>query len=473
MTSFRIDAALALARRYAAVFRAVWATRDRTSLPQPLSHEVAFLPAHLELLEAPAHPAAHWLIRSIGALAVLAFAVVVFGKLDIVAVAKGKLVPNAEVKIIQPAMTGVVRKIEVDDGQRVVSGQVLMKLDTTQASADREKASAARIDAALAAARARALLTAQQAAREPLVESVEGAPPERAQEAQRFAEGIYREYSDKVASARAELAKRGAELDGTRAEIAKLAATAPLARENANHYRDLLVGKYVAQSDYYDKEQAAITQEHELDAQRSHARELSAGISEQRAELESATSQFRRQQLDELEKATQQLVQSQNDETKARTRQALLILSAPVSGTVQQLAVHTVGGVVTTAQSVMEIVPDDALEVEATIENKDVGFVSVGQRVAVKVEAFPYTRYGMLEGTVVDLSNDAVQDRKLGLAFRARIKLVSNRMKIDNRWITLTPGMVVTAEIRTGRQSVAQYFLGPLIEGAQESMRER
>lgn len=403
----------------------------------------------------------------------LAFAVVVFGKLDIVAVAKGKLVPNAEVKIIQPAMTGVVRKIEVDDGQRVVSGQVLMKLDTTQASADREKASAARIDAALAAARARALLTAQQAAREPLVESVEGAPPERAQEAQRFAEGIYREYSDKVASARAELAKRGAELDGTRAEIAKLAATAPLARENANHYRDLLVGKYVAQSDYYDKEQAAITQEHELDAQRSHARELSAGISEQRAELESATSQFRRQQLDELEKATQQLVQSQNDETKARTRQALLILSAPVSGTVQQLAVHTVGGVVTTAQSVMEIVPDDALEVEATIENKDVGFVSVGQRVAVKVEAFPYTRYGMLEGTVVDLSNDAVQDRKLGLAFRARIKLVSNRMKIDNRWITLTPGMVVTAEIRTGRQSVAQYFLGPLIEGAQESMRER
>ncbi|WP_206955961.1 HlyD family type I secretion periplasmic adaptor subunit [Trinickia acidisoli] len=474
MASFRLEAALALVQRYAAVFRLVWSVRDRTPASrQFLPYEVAFLPAHLELLETPSHPAAHWLIRSIGALAVLVFAVLVLGKLDIVVSAKGKLVPNAEVKIIQPALTGVVRKIEVDDGQRVDSGQVLMKLDTTQAIADRDKADAARVDSALAAARARALLTAQQDGNDPVVEPVEGAPSDRAREAQRFAEGTYREYSDKVSSARAELAKREAELDGTKAEIAKLAATAPLARENANHYRDLVAGNYVAKSDYYDKEQAAITQEHELDEQRSHARELTAGIAEQRADIESTISEFRRQQLDELEKATEQLTQSRNDETKAITRQALLTLTAPVSGTVQQLAVHTVGGVVTTAQSLMEIVPDDTLEVEATIENKDVGFVRIGQRAAVKVEAFPYTRYGMLEGTVIDLSNDAVQDKKLGLAFTARIKLASNRMKIENRWITLTPGMTVTAEIKTGKRSVAQYFLGPLVEGSQESMRER
>ncbi|EEF26461.1 Hemolysin secretion protein D, chromosomal, putative, partial [Ricinus communis] len=305
------------------------------------------------------------------------------------------------------------------------------------------------------------------------VEAVDGAFTKRQQEAQRFAEGVWREYRDKLASARAELAKRQAELDSTRAEITKLAATAPLARENANHYRELAAGKYVAQSDFYDKEQAAITQEQELAAQRSHARELAAGIAEQRSDIEGTVSQFRRQQLDELEKATQQFTQNRSDETKARTREALLVLTAPVSGTVQQLAVHTLGGVVTTAQAVMEIVPDDTLEVEATVENRDVGFLGVGQRAAVKVEAFPYTRYGMLEGTVVELSNDAVQDRKLGLAFTVRVRLASNRMKIDHRWITLTPGMAVSAEIRTGKRSVAQYFLGPLVESAQESMRER
>ena len=127
----------------------------------------------------------------------------------------------------------------------------------------------------------------------------------------------------------------------------------------------------------------------------------------------------------------------------------------------------------TTAQSLMEIVPDDTLEAELAVENKDVGFLSVGQRAAVKIEAFPYTRYGMLEGEVSELSNDAVQDKKQGLVFTAHVRLKSNRMWIDKRWIALTPGMVVTAEIKTGKQTVAQYLLGPLIGGIQESLHER
>jgi hemolysin D len=108
-----------------------------------------------------------------------------------------------------------------------------------------------------------------------------------------------------------------------------------------------------------------------------------------------------------------------------------------------------------------------------TLQNRDIGFVDVGQTVAVKVEAFPYTRYGFLTGTVVSVSNDAVQDKKLGLTFPVRIRLSTNRIRVEKKWITLTPGMQVTADIRTGKRSVAGYFLGPLMENAQESMRER
>lgn len=287
-----------------------------------------------------------------------------------------------------------------------------MKLDTTQAAADEEKARSSRFDAALAAARAQALLLAQQDNHLPQVAAVDGVPAERQQEAQRQAEGAYREFEDKLDTARAELTKREAELDSTRHEIEKLQATAPLARKQANDYKALAADKDVAQTDYLDKEQTALSQEHELDAQRSHAHELSAGIGEQRAEIEGDISQFRREQLDEFEKDTEQLTQSRNDEAKAHTRSTLLSLTAPVAGTVQQLATHTLGGVVTTAQALMEIVPNDNLEVEATIENKDIGFVNVGQRAAVKLEAFPYTRYGMLEGEVISVSNDAVQDKK-------------------------------------------------------------
>jgi hemolysin D len=111
--------------------------------------------------------------------------------------------------------------------------------------------------------------------------------------------------------------------------------------------------------------------------------------------------------------------------------------------------------------------------VEAQLENRDVGFVEVGQTAAVKIEAFPYTRYGFINGTVVSLSNDAAQDRKSGLAFPVRIRLSTNRLHVENRWITLTPGMAVTADIKTGKRSVAGYFLGPLVESVQESMRER
>jgi hemolysin D len=473
MTFLKMLALRDLLLRYAAVYRTAWDVRHQFDSPERQAHELAFLPAQLELVETPVHPAPHWTMRIIVILTILILLIGVFGKLDIVVSAKGKFVPDERVKVIQPAITGVVREILVHDGQLVKAGQLLVKLDTTQAAADADKAVSSKLDAELGAGRANALLAAQHDNHPPLVENVDGAPEARMLEAQRFAEGAYREYQDNIDSAQAELLKQEAALDSTRQEIAKLQATAPLAREQANDYRSLAGEKYVAQSDYLDKEQTALGQEHELAAQQSHARELAAGIAEQRADIESTASKFRRDQLNELEKDTQQVTQSRDDETKAQTRQALLSLSAPVGGTVQQLATHTLGGVVTTAQALMEIVPDDTLEVEAQLENRDIGFVDVGQTAAIKVEAFPYTRYGFIQGTVVSVSNDAVQDKKSGLTFPVRIRLSTSRIHVENKWITLTPGMEITADIKTGKRSVAGYFLGPLMENAQESMRER
>lgn len=473
MKSLRVQALTDLLRRYGAVWKAAWAIRRQLEGPPRLAHELAFLPANLELAETPVHPAPKWAMRIIVTLALLAVLIAALGQLDIVAVAKGKLIPDERVKIIQPAVTGVVRRILVHDGQRVSAGQLLIELDPTQSAADSSKAKAAKLDAALAIARAQALLKAQAGGGDPLLAQVDGASSQEMDEAQHFADGVYRAYEDKVASSRAELSKREAELATTHEQIASLEATAPLAREQANQYRLLAKDKYVAQTDYLDKEQAALQKEHDLAAQESHAHELTAGIAEQRADIAATMSEFRRAQLDDLDKATQQLQQSSNDETKAVTRQRLMSLSSPVSGTVQQLAVHTLGGVVTTAQSLMEIVPDDSVEVEANIENKDIGFVKVGQTAVVKIEAFPYTRYGYLTGKVVEVPNDAVQDKKLGLTFVARIRLSTNRILANDQWINLTPGMEVTAEIKTGKRSVAHYFLDPVIQTGEESLRER
>lgn len=472
---FDLQALADLVHRYAAVWRASWSIREQLDAPEKLPYELAFQPAQLELVETPIHPAPRWTMRVLVILSLLILLVCLIGQLDIVVTAKGRLVPNDRVKIIQPAITGVVRQIRVREGQRVKAGQALLVLDATQTAADADKARSSRVDAALASARAAALLEAVRTGHVPMVTPVEGASSEQYAHARHFADGLYREYLDKLNVSRAELLKREAELMTTREVVAKLRATAPLARHAADDYRALAHDRYVAQHDWLGKEQTALEQEHELAAQQSHAQELTAAIAEQRAATGQTTSQFLREQLDMLDKANQQLAQSRADETKAVTRQALMTLYAPVAGTVEQLAAHTNGGVVTTAQTIMEIVPDDAVEVEASIENRDVGFVDVGQDAIVKIEAFPYTRYGYLTGQVTSVSNDAAQDRnrKSGLAFTVHVRLPTSQMQINGKAIRLTPGMQVTAEITTGRRSVAGYFLDPLTRTAGESLHER
>jgi len=137
------------------------------------------------------------------------------------------------------------------------------------------------------------------------------------------------------------------------------------------------------------------------------------------------------------------------------------------------LAVHTLGSVATAAQPLLEIVPGDTLQVKATIDNRDVGFIREGQPAVIKVAAFPHTHYGYLKGNVVELSNDAAQDKRRGSVFVAYVRLTSNKMWIDGRWVTLMPGEAVSIEITTGKRRVISYFLGPLIKSTSESLHER
>jgi hemolysin D len=459
--------------RYREVFRAAWAERRAITGPDRQAHEAAFLPAHLELMETPLHPAPRWTMRLIVALTLLALLIAVFGKLDIVVVAQGDLIPDSNVKVIQPAITGVVRAIHVHDGQSVSAGQPLIELDVRQAAADAAAAHASRVRAGLAQARAQALLQAVATGKLPMLESVPDAAVIDRQQAADLVEQTWEAYQAKLQDAQSELRARQADLSSTRQEIAKLDATAPLARKQADVYHNLAAQKDVTQIDYLDREQTAQNQTHELDAQRSHAVQLEATIRQQEADLAGTTAQFLRDQQLELDKDRQDLAQSRAEETKTTIRQGLMTLTAPVAGTVQQLGVHTLGGVVTTAQTLLEVVPGDSLQVKATIENRDVGFVHAGQPATIKVAAFPYTHYGTLTGSVIELANDAAQDRKRGSVFVAYVRLNSNRMLIDQRWVELTPGMSVTAEITTGKRRVLSYFLGPLIQHAQESMRER
>lgn len=462
-----------LVSRYGEVLRHSWKVRRELDTPARMPYEAQFLPAHLEITDTPLHPLPLWTMRVIGALAVAVVALALLGHLDVVAVAHGKLVPNARVKIIQPALTGVVRNILVHNGAHVVAGQLLLELDATQAEADTDKARTDKMDAQLASARAKALLQAQTDSKPPSMESIPGVTPERLAQVQALALGVYGEYRNKLASLQAQLDQRQAELATARDAIDKLKVIAPLARQQAQDYERLAADKYVARHAYLDKEQGALKEEADLQTQTDHAVELAAAIEEQKQETATTRAAFRREQLSDLEKAQQDLALSTDDQAKAAVRERLTKLTAPVSGTVQNLAVHTVGGVVTTAQALLEIVPEDTLEVEAGVENKDIGFVEEGQEAVIKVEAFPYTRFGYLRGRVVSVSHDAVDTKRSGLQYIVRVALPANHMMVGRKQLKLTPGMQVVAEIRTGRRTVAEYFFSPFVETVGQSMIER
>lgn len=472
--NIRLQALFDLLRRYGAVFGHVWRERQRLDAPARLAHEAAFLPAALELQETPVSPApriAQWLLVAFAAIGLLW---AIFGQIDVVATAKGRIVPSDRTKLIQPIETATVKAIHVADGQFVRAGQVLIELDATATAADSARLANDYEAARLQAEREKALLAAIATVRAPRIPPVPGIEADRVAEEQRVLEGEYNEYTARLARLDAEIARREAELRSTLEIVRKLEKTVPIARQRAQDYKDLVEKSFISKHGYLEKEQARIEQEGDLATEKSRVTELTAALEDGRRQRVALTAETRRLALDSLNQAEQKSVASNQELIKARSLDKLMTLTAPVDGTVQQLAIHTVGGVVTPAQQLMAIVPkDNPIEVEALIENKDIGFVNADQEAEIKIETFPFTKYGTIHARVMNVSHDAVNDEKRGLIFPARILLERSTIQVENKLVNLSPGMAVTVEIKTGKRRVIEYFLSPLLQYKDESLRER
>src|SRR5437868_1986013 len=278
--------------------------------------------------------------------------------------------------------------------------------------------------------------------------------------------------------------------------IAKIEATILPVQERANIRRYLYERQIGTQLAYLSEFQDLVGQQHELLVQQSRRREADAAIEALTESHARTEAEYRRILFDELTKAEQKAAGLAQDVIKAERKAKLQILTAPVDGVVQQLAVHTIGGVVTPAQPLAVVVPRDSeLEIEAMVSNRDIGFVFAGQDAEIKVDTFNFTRYGLLHGTVVSVSRDAiVKDKpperngaaKQGgalaessepagqeLLYTARVALQGTQMQIEDKIVNLAPGMAVTVEIKTGQRRIIEYVMAPLLRYRQESLRER
>ena len=467
-----------LLQRYGAVFGHAWSQRKAMEPTPRLPHEAQFLPAALALQETPLSPAPRVAMWAIISFAVLAVVWATVGRIDIVATAHGRVIPDAGIKLVQPIETATVRAIHVREGQSVRAGEPLIDLDATVAVADRTRLQGELADARLQAARARALLAALDSGKAPALGTVQspGAPLSEARktEAQQMLNSLHQEYLARQSRLDAELSRIDAEMQSTQEAVRKYEMTLPMAERRAQDFKDLVDENFVSRHGYLDREQVRIERTADLATLRSKLKEIEASRREAQHQKLELLTQTRRTQLDAVREASQRAASLEQELTKADTHGRQMQLTAPVDGTVQQLAVRTIGGIVTPAQQLMVVVPrNDTLEVEAFIENKDIGFVRVGQQAEVKIETFQFTRYGTLHGEITSVSHDAINDEKRGLIYSTRVRLARNSLNVDGVDVSLSPGMAVSVEAKIGHRRVIEYFLSPFQRATAEGLRER
>jgi hemolysin D len=453
-------------------------------------HELAFLPAALEIVETPPSPLGRAIALTIVTLFSLALIWACLGSIDIIATAPGKIVTSGRSKIIQPFATGVVRAIHVQDGQRVKAGDLLIELDPTISDAEREHSRGDLLAAQLDVARLQAALSDNP---DPLAEfhPPQGASPAMiATERQLLIDQIA-EQRARLASLDRQKAEKEAEQATVTATMNKIASAIPLQEQRVEVRKYLFERGLGSKLFYLQEQQDLVGNQKEMLVQKSHYQEAQAALAALDEQRLAAVAQYRHQLSDDLAKAEAKAAGLAQDVISAGERTKLQRLTAPVDGVVQQLAVHTVGGVVTPAQPLLVVVPQESrLEIEAAVSNRDIGFIHEGQDADVKVDTFPYTRYGLLHGVVESVSSDAItpdaptqgpaaNPAGTGDAnakepvYAARVSLDHGRMQIDDRLVSLTPGMAVTVEVKTGSRRIIGYLLSPLLRYGHDSLHER
>ena len=463
---------MSLAYHWQVLKEALKADRERMQASLR-SEEVDFLPAALEVIERPVSPTARVTARVLLVGLALTLAWLVFGRVDVVVSASGKTQPSGNVKLVQSPGSGLVRGIYVRDGDVVKAGQALVDLDPTLAGAELVQSQKGLANAELEAARNQAIADALSGRGLHFSPPAGIAPEVAATQARLIAAQI---AAVEASASGLEAARRSSLADAraAAAQVAKLDATVPILDRELVNMRQLDAKGYAPGLRLLELQRQQRQEVGDRDVAHAQLQRGEAEAAKFAQQARETREQAGRTALADLAKAQAEIILRREEVTKASAKRQFQKLTAPVDGTVQQLALHTIGGVVEPAKALMVIVPSaGGLQVEARLLNKDAGFVHEGQQVAVKLEAFPFTRYGTVPGVVKHISRDAVPDAKLGSVYNVTIALKQAFISVDGRNVPLSAGLAATADIRTGDRRIISYLISPLATTVAQAGRER
>jgi membrane fusion protein, hemolysin D len=437
---------------------------------------IDFAPDILRLQQEPPSPLPRAILYLLGTLLVALTAWSMIGRLNIIAVASGKLVPQTYVKVVQPASAGIIKEILVREGDAVKAGQVLARLDPGMSEVDARQVG----DQLQIARLSQRRIDAELAGIEPTAQA--GDVPELF--AQMLAQYRARRQAqtDAIDAQRAMLGKAEQDLRAALEMQSKLKQTLPIYQDQENAWQQLQKEGFAGRLLAEDRRRMRIEAQQELKAQAHAIEGYRATITQSRKRMEQLDSNYRQALYSERVDTTAQAEKLEQDQRKQLLRRDLLELRAPQDGTVKDLATHTEGAVLTPGSVLLTIVPaNEPLRAEVWVTNLDRGFVHPGQVVKVKVAPYPFQKYGMVEGVVTTVGADVTEqpnetnDQKAPPShrFRSLVELKSQYLDANGVHHPLTPGMQVDAEIKLGDRTVLEYVLSPVRKAFHEAAHER
>lgn len=437
-----------------------------------------FLPTLLAITDSPPPKMPRMILLSILLLVAVLLLWSVLGRIDVVASAEGRLVPQSKLKIVQPADAGIVIDILVREGQQVEAGQVLMRLDPHLLEADRETADGEHAQLALQLRRIGAELAGVPMRR------LAGDEPELFERISQQGQAHRQAHLDAVAAERALADKLRNDLQAARELQAKLERTLPLVQRSAEAHERLQGDGFISRMAADDKQRQWLELTQDLRAQQAAVESLQAMLVNSDKKLAQLASGYRSELLAERASIDAQLRRASGEKQKLEHKSGLLLLRAPQAGTVKDLSTHTIGTVVAPGTVLMSLVPkDEPLRAEVMVRNEDAGFIHLGQSVKVKLAAYPFQKYGMIDGVIDHIgpdvadpaagSRDGLDPAQAMARYPVWIRLSSQQLTVDDKALLLTPGMQVVADIHQGRRTVIEYLLSPVQRAWMEAARER
>ncbi|CCW31252.1 RTX toxin ABC transporter protein RtxD [Xenorhabdus nematophila F1] len=438
---------------------------------RPPSLNYDFLPTHLALSQRPPSPFARYTAISLSMGVLIALIWAYMGKLDVQATATGRLIASGRSQIIQAYEQSRIVAIHVGNGQHVEKDAPLITLHTLGVNQDITRLIEQRDYQTEEEIRYQALLNTHDPNLLPLFQQQS---EERQKKILLHYQHEKQEFDSIITNIYAEMEVNLTSQKARNSDIRSLTNLRENISQRLQARKTLSQKQVISKVEYLEQEKEFLETERLIAQQKSELGILIAQYKSHEGRLKSTKVQKEREWLEKIKQAEMQLSLLKQEISKVQEREELEIVRSPVTGTVQQLSVHTLGAVLQPAQNLMVIVPDEHVQLaEIQILNKDVGFVRPGQQVTVKVDAFPYTRYGTIEGKLLSISRDSATDERLGLVFPAQISLKQNNIMVDGKPVAITAGMSIVAEIKTDQRRVIDYLLSPIREYQSEALREK